>query len=519
MSQLQGSCAAGAVEQMTMDSLLLPWDPASHRPVRRQGRTGADVLEFSEDGHVEDTSMSAAERASACSAAHGPKDSHEHQFRPQEHAGARAEGSATANPDQRHREAGRALAWEDSGAIESPVGRAPRRASGEVSEVSKVSKLEAPDCLVSECLHNLTKPADLDVHGIASSKAALIKQEPYARHRGPGRPPPNIGAAPVGQAFIDRGPPRASRAGKAPGFHAKARGLQMRSPGAGALRSSGGRKARLHKELEASPSPNSYSEHWYEKKDKSFGSDLRAFHQTGHGHADHSRARPLLPATKYAGITLPVQGGSNAPGQRRNRSTGADASTSSPNTKPIPIAKELGARPSRTTGKGCASAVEAIAKTGAKDQQRGASKRRALQHGRPQLAGAGARPSEHHDSAAYGRVTVVPGLALLQPASASVPLRRGTADEDVFSAGGGKGGDSSDAVAAPSIGSEAKAGCLRALVTKPSPADFAGAGGGRASVEVLAMTAPNLLVADAQVCCSPPCSTQLHSLSCVLCWC
>ena len=197
-------------------------------------------------------------------------------------------------------------------------------------------------------------------------------------------------------------------------------------------------------------------------------------------------------------------------------------------------------------------------KAGATPQQQQSSafssKRKALQHGRPQLAGAGQGKSQGaiasvepppaqkiDEPVAHGRVTAVPGLLLAQPSM----KRAQRAEQEVEHAAPGarvsiageavrlvlgrcrgvEGGVCVPDVSHPSMpgaqvhcslesltphtptklseGIGSKAAAWRAAhvaaVEKPLPVQFAGAGGGRASDEVLAMTSPNLVGAFSQV--------------------
>jgi hypothetical protein len=442
--------AGAGVDPLTMDSLLLPWDPpAPHRPVPRQERGVADVLECGINDLAEDSA--------------GPVVDTWEQPRPRTAPHRRAElahasgpqGSESGPPEQRHRPSGRALAWQE------PPQPAPAGSRGQNRSRRGKEALAASHDLVSDCLENATQlRPDLDVHGTASRKA-ILSPDPFTRLRGAGKPPPNSGAAPQGQPFLDRGPAIPQRYGKGPGLQAKPGGSPIARPRS-TSRTRGGRAERMAA-LASNRSFTTYSENWYAKRDNSFGHDLRAFHEAARHGSLAGGDQPLLPATKYAGLKLPVSNGKV-------------------------MAKEAASRGSKPQGSAAASsaAVGSTAKAAPRDQPHGACKRKALQHGRPQLAAASKAPAsaavdlpppELDATISRGRVTAVPGLSLYQPAA--FPQRTSVAALEEPREEGVKIGDKN--------------------IWRAAPAHFAGAGGGRASDSVLALTSPNLVGGASQV--------------------
>jgi hypothetical protein len=449
--------AGAGVDPLTMDSLLLPWDPpAPHRPVPRQERGVADVLECGINDLAEDIAgpvVDTWERPRPRTAPHRRADL-AHASGPQ--------GSESGPPEQRHHPSGRALAWQEP-PQPAPAGSGHNRTS------RGKEALAASHGLVSGCLENATKPRpDLDVHGTASRKA-ILSPDPFTRLRGAGKPPPNSGAAPQGQPFLDRGPASPPRYGKGPALQAKPRGSPIARP-----RSTSG-TGRGRAGSMAAPASNrsytTYSENWYAKRDNSFGHDLRAFHEAARHSSLAAGDKPLLPATKYAGLKLPVS-----------------------NSRVV--AKEAASRGSKPQGIAAAgsAAVGSTTKAAPREQPHGACKRKALQHGRPQLASASKAPAsaavdlpppELDAAISRGRVTAVPGLSLYQPAA--FPQRTSAAALVEPREEGVKIGDKN--------------------IWRAAPAHFAGAGGGRASDSVLALTSPNLVGGASQV------AVSLSSLS------
>ena len=443
-----GETGAG-VDQLTVDSLLLPWDPqAPHRRMPRPERGVADVLECDDKETADDRAGPAVE---ASERKPNRRVELAHTSGP--------EGSDVGQREHRHRPSGLALAWQE------PQQSVP---AGSVHTGAAWGKevLAAAHGLVSECLEKATKPrADLDVHGTASRKAVL-SPEAFTRQRGAGKPPPNSGAAPQGQAFMDRGPSAPPRYGKGPGLQAKPGASQGRPR---STSSTGRGRAARKTEPASKRSYTTYSENWYAKRDNSFGQDLRAFQEAARQGSWAAGAKPLLPATKYAGISLPVSTSSKV------------------------LAKDTasrGSRPQGSTASTCAP-PGGTAKAAPREQPPGVCKRKALQHGRPQLAAASKAPAtaavdppppEREEAVSRGRVTAVPGLSLYQPAVLPQRTSAGAAEEpreEIV-----KVGDKNTWRAAPE---------------RSAPVDFAGAGGGRASDSVLALTSPNLVGAPSQV--------------------
>ena len=280
--------AAGALEQLPMDSLLLPWDAVAKCPVDRQGLCASDVLHVSDDyragsGGLDDSGKDGARGRGIVAAAGAPFACREPPH---------------ASPD------GALARQQEAPQQESPQGRRVLR--GHVNEAGKVAEASH---LVPEWREEATKPRSrgLDVHGAASSKAQLAP-EAYSQRRGRGKPPPNSGAAPVGQAFLERGPARPLPFAKGPGTQAKPPG-GWQAPSARSW-SAGGRRsgAAVRKSQGDAGTWNPIaSDKWYENKDATFGRALRAVRQAGSSsHPPPAAPRPLLPATQYAGITLPV---------------------------------------------------------------------------------------------------------------------------------------------------------------------------------------------------------------------
>jgi len=181
-----GEVGGGALEQMTVDSLLLPWDAAaSNRAGRRQEHGVSDVMEFDDD--TADNAVT-NEVAAFNTSARGQTVSNHKRYVTNEHAQSN-KGGDMARHEQRHRPSGRALAWQDD-TPEEPTSGYRARDGGQVGTLQAAtrSKLIDTNRIVSDCLENALAPAkrtDLDVQGVASSKATL-SQEPYIRHRGAG---------------------------------------------------------------------------------------------------------------------------------------------------------------------------------------------------------------------------------------------------------------------------------------------------------------------------------------------
>jgi len=268
-----GDAAGGLEQQLPMDSLLLPWDAvAKLKPLYRQDRGASDVLHVSDDYQTGVGGLDATGKAGARGASR----------------------AAVACREPPHASSDRALAWQpdlQQGCV----------VHGRAKEAAKV--VDASH-LVPEWLEAATKPSksrDLDVDGAASSKAQLAP-EAYSQRRGRGKPPPNSGAAPVGQAFLERGPARPLPFSKGPGMQAKPPG-GWQAPSAAGRR--GGAAVRKSQGDAGTWNPIA-SDKWYANKEASFGRALRAV-QAGIGsHAPAAAPRPLLPATQYAGIALPV---------------------------------------------------------------------------------------------------------------------------------------------------------------------------------------------------------------------
>lgn len=465
----------GGLEDIPIDSLLLPWDNPAHKRPMRQERGVSNVLEFSEDDddtdevHMSDevSRMRQAQvvaqmqkgGAASGAIAFGRPSSLSRSIMQERGREGGGNYSGLVEPEQRHRPSGRALAWKDQEASAAVKAQGNVQVGWRRGRSATGGSMLA-DCgnLASEYIKNATAPlisGDLDVHGSASNKATLAP-ETYSRQRGAGKPAPNAGAAPVGQPFIERGPARHVNYGRGTGLvRPKPSPQSVRPRSASAAR---GASARKTKGDDGTWNPI-YSENWYEKKDKSFGHDLRAFQQASKQAArsstDSAGSRPLLPTTKYAGINLAVQSGKNVAAQR-------------------------------------APAQKGMAKVPTREQQQvhqpGASKRKALQHGRPQVAGSGKAPATVaavepvEEPVSYGRVTAVPGLSLYQPTVAVAPARRPPAPRE-----------------ARETSTRVGDNMWRTSIEKPAYVEFAGAGGGRASDEVLAMTSPNLVGGSSQM--------------------
>ena len=283
------------MDRMTMDSLLLPWDPVAKHAMQHKGGGAPDVMQIGGDYQ------------------RGP-DAHGQAW---DSKGAdMTEGACVGpyvgqQPDPRHAPAGRALGWKETfqqaGAAYAPAAQAIN-----ATEASHFIR----ECQPGAVLLAAARPRDLDVDGVASTKATLVP-EAYSQRRGRGKPPQNSGAAPIGQAFIERGPARPAAYGKGPGQQAKPgggseavprRALSHRGRSSAAIIAAGRRTERATRKSvgdEGTWHPIA-SDRWYEKKHASFG-DLggqfcgKAVHRSAAG------VRPLLPATKFSGIMLPVR--------------------------------------------------------------------------------------------------------------------------------------------------------------------------------------------------------------------
>ena len=280
------------MDRMTIDSLLLPWDPLAKRAMQHKGGGAPDVMQIGGDYQ---RGSDAHGRAWGVKSA----DMTEGAYMGQQ-------------PEPRHAPAGCALAWQET-FQEAGAAYAPAAQVINATEASHLIR----ECQPGAVALAAARPHDLDADGVASTKATLVP-EAYSQRRGRGKPPPNSGAAPIGQAFIERGPARPAAYGKGPGQQAKPgggseavprRALSHRGRSSVAVIAAGRRTERATRKSvgdEGTWHPIA-SDRWYEKKDASFGRDLRAQLCGKAVHRSAAGVRPLLPATKFSGIMLPVR--------------------------------------------------------------------------------------------------------------------------------------------------------------------------------------------------------------------